>query len=71
MSGAWRFRPVTSLQPQQPAPGGVGNGFRTASDVHLGEDRFPVRLDRAFARPGREDPGSLPESSTARSRSRE
>jgi hypothetical protein len=41
--------PVSSLQPQQPAPGGVGDSFRTASDVHLGEDRFPVRLDRAFA----------------------
>jgi hypothetical protein len=44
-----RTRTKAPLQPQQPAPGGVGDGFRTASDVHLGEDRFPVRLDGAFA----------------------
>ena len=44
------------LQPQQPATGRFGNGFRTAGYIHLGKDRFTVRLHGSFAdKKGRPD----------------
>jgi hypothetical protein len=39
----------SGLQLNQAAPRGTSDSFGAADDIHLGEDRFYVRLNGAFA----------------------
>ena len=36
------------LESQEAAPGRLSHRFRSAADIHFGEDRFTVRLHRPF-----------------------